>query len=578
MTLSGLGPLGVGIAAVAGDVVNQSIQIGLGDKNLGQFNFAEAGEAGLTGVVAGGLGALGSAAASASGGGLAAQALAQAGAAAATYAVNTGIHEAFHSGEASASFSGWSLLTATAGAAATPVLGGFFSQLAQQALNPATGWVWHPNARAWDAFYQQLVMGLGQVVIQDSFGSPGNGSPRPEQRSQSPLPAELLAAWDEIDRQIYKADLAAEAAAKAEQPDAISGADWAAEPPETSGAQSPGTVALLQDRLTLTVPSDRDIVQALRTKQIYVVQKDDRTTEDIAEHMGHDRRDGSYLALANGYDPRYVKVGDVFYNIYVSPDDARLANAQIYPLEREAKLAQNERRLQQEMAAGRQKAAQEAALRDAEDEELRGIIGEPPSLETLANMAMKGLDNPAVQAAMANPDFGRTIPATKTVFYQGVPFTVANGLHEIGSQPELDADWTANSMVVEMVDIQTPSEIANRTGQSDYLSIDRYMKRFPSSDLEGYLHYRAGADRETLAAWDRYTNAFKIGSFIGQGTMFVISLPAAAEIPPVFCSDKWPVTTPTKPSPTSPTTIFWGCSRVIWRGWRPQGWVRNGIA
>ena len=122
------------------------------------------------------------------------------------------------------------------------------------------------------------------------------------------------------------------------------------------------------------------------------------------------------------------------------------------------------------MTAGRQKAAQEAALRDAEDEELRGIIGEPPSLETLANLAMKGLDNPAVKAAMANPDFGRTIPATKTVFYQGVPFTVANGLHEIGSQPELDADWSANSMVVEMIDIQTPSEVGNRSGQSDYMN------------------------------------------------------------------------------------------------------------
>ena len=154
-------------------------------RSLGQFDFGEAGEAGLTGFVAGGLSALGSAAASANGGGLAAQALAQAGAAAATYAVNSGIHAAFHGGEASASFSGWSLLTATAGAAATPVLGGFFSQLAQEALNPATGWVWHPNARAWDAFYQQLVMGLGQVVIQDSFGSPRNDSPRPEQRSQS---------------------------------------------------------------------------------------------------------------------------------------------------------------------------------------------------------------------------------------------------------------------------------------------------------------------------------------------------------------------------------------------------------
>ena len=229
VTLSGLGPLGVGIAAAAGDVVNQSIQIGLGDKDLGQFDFGEAGEAGLTGFVAGGLSALGSAAAAANGGGLAAQALAQAGAAAATYAVNSGIHEAFHPGEAPASFSGWSLLTATAGAAATPVLGGFFSQLAQEALNPATGWVWHPNARAWDAFYQQLVMGLGQVVIQDSFGSPRNDSPKPEQRSQPTLPAELLAAWDEMDRQIYKADLAAQTVAKAEQPDAISSADWAAE-------------------------------------------------------------------------------------------------------------------------------------------------------------------------------------------------------------------------------------------------------------------------------------------------------------------------------------------------------------
>jgi YD repeat-containing protein len=515
VVLSGLGPLGVGIAAAAGDVVNQSIQIGLGDKDLGQFDFGEAGEAGLTGLVAGGLSALGSAAAAANGGGLGAQALAQAGAAAATYAVNSGIHAAFH-GEASASFSGWSLLTATAGAAATPALGGFFSQLAQEALNPATGWVWHPNARAWDAFYQQLVIGLGQVVIQDSFGSPQNESPRPEQRSQPTLPAELLAAWDEMDRQIYKADLAAQTVAKAEQPDAISSADWAAEQLDTSGA--------LQDRLTLTVPSDRDIVQALRTKQIYVVQKGDRTTEDIAEHMGHDRRDGSYLALANGYDPRYVKEGDVFYDTYVSPNDARRANAQIYPLERQAKLAQNERRLQQELAAGRQKAAAEAALRNAEEQEWQEIMGEPPSLDTLANLAM-GMNNPAVQTALANPDLGRKIPASKTIYKQGVPFTVS-GFHEIGSQPEIDADWSANSMVVEMIDIQSASEIANRTGQSEYLNFERYMKRFPSSNLEGYFQYRAGADRETIGAWNRYTNAFNIGSLIAEGTMYAMSFPA----------------------------------------------------
>ena len=162
-----------------------------GDKDLGDFNFAEAGEAGLTGFVAGGLSALGSAVAKACGGGLAAQALAQAGAAAATYAVNSGIHEAFHPDEAPVSFNGWSLLTATAGAGATPVLGGLFSQLAQQALNPETGWVWHPNARAWDAFYQELAMGLGQVVIQDSFGSPRHDSPKPEQGSQPRPPAVL---------------------------------------------------------------------------------------------------------------------------------------------------------------------------------------------------------------------------------------------------------------------------------------------------------------------------------------------------------------------------------------------------
>jgi hypothetical protein len=329
-----------------------------------------------------------------------------------------------------------------------------------------------------------------------------------------------------MDRQFYKADLAAQTVAKVEQPDAISSADWAAEQPETSGALSPETVAMLQDRLTLTVPSDHNIVQALRTKQIYVVQKGDRSTEDIAEHMGHDRRDGSYLALANGYDPRNVKVGDVFYNTYVSPNDARLANAQTYPLERQAKLARNERRLQQEAAAGRQKAALEAALRIAEEEELRGMIGEPPSLETLANLAMMGMNNPAVQTALLNPDLGRKIPVTKTIFYQGVPFTVASGLHEIGSQPEINADWSANSMVVDMVDIQTPSEIANRTGQSDYLNLERYMKRFPSSSLEGYFQYRAGADRETIGAWDRYTNAFNIGSLIAQGTMLATSFPA----------------------------------------------------
>ena len=107
---------------------------------------------------------------------------------------------------APASFSGWSLLTATAGAGATPVLGGFFSRLAQEALNPKTGWVWHPNARAWDAFYQELGMGLGQVVIQDSFGSPRHNSPKPEQGSQ-PMPPAVLE--DPVDE---KADLAAQAA------------------------------------------------------------------------------------------------------------------------------------------------------------------------------------------------------------------------------------------------------------------------------------------------------------------------------------------------------------------------------
>jgi hypothetical protein len=71
-------------------------------------------------------------------------------------------------------------------------LGGFFSRLYLEALNPKTGWVWHPNARAWNALYQELVMGLGQVVIQDSFGSPQNDSPRSEQRSQQVSGARLV--------------------------------------------------------------------------------------------------------------------------------------------------------------------------------------------------------------------------------------------------------------------------------------------------------------------------------------------------------------------------------------------------
>ena len=49
-------------------------------------------------------------------------------------------------------------------------------------------------------FYQELGMGLGQVVIQDSFGSPRHNSPKPEQGSQ-PMPAELLDMFDEMDRQ-----------------------------------------------------------------------------------------------------------------------------------------------------------------------------------------------------------------------------------------------------------------------------------------------------------------------------------------------------------------------------------------
>ena len=72
VTLSGLGPLGIGIAAAAGDAVNQSIQIGLGRKTWGNFHLKEVEEAGFTGFVAGGLSALGAAAAAAKGGGLAA--------------------------------------------------------------------------------------------------------------------------------------------------------------------------------------------------------------------------------------------------------------------------------------------------------------------------------------------------------------------------------------------------------------------------------------------------------------------------------------------------------------------------
>ena len=45
---------------------------------------------------------------------------------------------------------------------------------------------------------KQLVMGLGQVVIQDSFGSPRHNSPKPEQGAEDP-----------VDK---KADLAAQAA------------------------------------------------------------------------------------------------------------------------------------------------------------------------------------------------------------------------------------------------------------------------------------------------------------------------------------------------------------------------------
>ena len=111
VVLSGLGSLGAGIAAAAGNAANQSFQIALGRKEWGDFDAGAVAESGLTGLVAGKASKLGSEAAKAFGGGMAAQALAQAGAAAATYSVNSGIHEAFHSGEASTSFSGWNLLT-----------------------------------------------------------------------------------------------------------------------------------------------------------------------------------------------------------------------------------------------------------------------------------------------------------------------------------------------------------------------------------------------------------------------------------------------------------------------------------
>jgi YD repeat-containing protein len=188
VVLSPLGPLGAGIASAAGELANESIQVGFGGKGWRDFGYGlGVAEAGLQGYAAGELSAIGSAA----GGGLAVQALAQAGAAAATYTANSSIHAAFHLGEAPTSFDGWSLLAATAGAAATPVLGGFFSRLARDvardALNSKTGWVWHRNARAWDAFYQDLVIDVGQLVIQDSFGS--RDSPKPKQGSQDDSPS-----------------------------------------------------------------------------------------------------------------------------------------------------------------------------------------------------------------------------------------------------------------------------------------------------------------------------------------------------------------------------------------------------
>jgi hypothetical protein len=204
VALSELGPLGAGIAAAAGAAASQSIQVGVGGKDPTDLAFwGNVGEAGLIGSVAGGLSTLGSAAAAASGGGLLTQALAQGGAAAATYAASSGIDEAVH-GDAAAPFSGWSLLAAAAGGSATPVLGGFFSRLAQDAVNPKTGWVWHPNARAWDAFYQDLAIELGQVVIQDSFGSPRQTPPKPKRGSQ-PMPPAVLE-----DRAYEKGDLASQ--------------------------------------------------------------------------------------------------------------------------------------------------------------------------------------------------------------------------------------------------------------------------------------------------------------------------------------------------------------------------------
>ena len=135
--------------------------------------------------------------------------------------------------------------------------------------------------------------------------------------------------------------------------------------------------------------------------------------------MGHDRRDGSYLLLANGYDPhRGFRTGDVVYNTYVSPDDARQANKLVYPIESRAKRDQNMRPLQQQLAAGQQKVALDAARRIADEEELRGMIGEPPSEETLKNLAMIGFDNPVVQAALSSPDLGRMTVVIKTIYDQ----------------------------------------------------------------------------------------------------------------------------------------------------------------
>jgi YD repeat-containing protein len=361
IVLSELGPAGQGIAAAAGDATKQAVVIGVTDKTWDDFSGWEVAEAGAEGLVSGAIGDGADEIANDLGGGLGTQAIAGAASAAVTYAAKYEIHTIFHPNDQNNGFHGWDFLASTAGGATTPVIGGTLEGFGLGALSPQSGWAWDDKTRTWDTLLLQAGESAGAYALGKAI-TPRNADcgPQPEEGAV-PLSIDVGDATGGDAQSQQGTGMGGVVTTARSLLGMLSDAVGSAVDAVSGAASAIGSAA---DAATADGAGGTDESEPGQPDEVFVVQHRHKTTEQIAEDMGYPRSYGSALAVANGYDPRYVKEGDVFHWVPISSDEADGANAYWYPKEAVAKtehIAAAKRAAEAAAKAAADKAAQDAA-------------------------------------------------------------------------------------------------------------------------------------------------------------------------------------------------------------------------